>query len=298
VLFVVGAARSGTTLVDLLLGRVPGLAVVGELRYLWQRGLLEGRLCGCGRPVPECSFWRDVLTDARMDPASDPRGMVGALVALERPNAIVDMFRHHAHPDRSDQALADQVGAVLQSIAGRSGARVVVDSSKPPTYGRLLRMTPAVDLHVVHMVRDPRACAFSQQRVRSSRDRADGALMRRQPAWKAAATWDLWNLAADRLREPAPDKYLRVHYEDLVAEPEPWLRRIVRLVGLDEATVPATLPDHDLALDVQHTVAGNPVRLARSVAVRPDREWTRCMRSGPRRVVEAISRPVMAHYGY
>lgn len=33
----------------------------GEVRYLWQRGLLEDRWCGCGERFTRCPFWQDVL---------------------------------------------------------------------------------------------------------------------------------------------------------------------------------------------------------------------------------------------
>ena len=40
------------------LGEVDGFFFAGELRYLWQRGLVEDRLCGCGLPLSACPFWR------------------------------------------------------------------------------------------------------------------------------------------------------------------------------------------------------------------------------------------------
>ena len=41
-----------------LLGEVEGATALGEVSYLWERGFLENRLCGCGKPFNECSFWR------------------------------------------------------------------------------------------------------------------------------------------------------------------------------------------------------------------------------------------------
>ena len=46
VAFVSSWSRSGSTLLDLLLGRLPGFWSAGEIRYLWDRGLLEDQLCG------------------------------------------------------------------------------------------------------------------------------------------------------------------------------------------------------------------------------------------------------------
>src|SRR5215210_6485081 len=56
-----GASRSGSTLLSMLLDCLPGVVAVGELRYLWSRGLRQNMLCGCGMPFRECDFWRAVL---------------------------------------------------------------------------------------------------------------------------------------------------------------------------------------------------------------------------------------------
>ena len=63
VVYVGSWGRSGSTLLDLVLGQIPGFVSVGELRYLWERGLAERQLCGCGRPVTGCPFWGAVLEE-------------------------------------------------------------------------------------------------------------------------------------------------------------------------------------------------------------------------------------------
>ena len=54
VLYIGGFGRSGSTLVERILGQLPGFCSAGEIVFLWQRGLIDGQLCGCGVPVPEC----------------------------------------------------------------------------------------------------------------------------------------------------------------------------------------------------------------------------------------------------
>ena len=46
------------------LGQVDGFFSAGELMFLWRRGLIEGRLCGCGLPVRDCDVWTGVLDRA------------------------------------------------------------------------------------------------------------------------------------------------------------------------------------------------------------------------------------------
>src|SRR5580765_943372 len=60
VLYIGGRHRSGTTLLELMLGQIPGFFAAGELRQIWERGVVERRRCGCERSFPECPFWTEV----------------------------------------------------------------------------------------------------------------------------------------------------------------------------------------------------------------------------------------------
>ena len=65
VIYITGAGRSGSTLLSNILGQLPGAVSVGELYYLWARGLEDNILCGCGTPVRDCHFWTRVLQRMR-----------------------------------------------------------------------------------------------------------------------------------------------------------------------------------------------------------------------------------------
>ena len=64
VLYIAGPGRSGSTLLDLVLGQVDGVVSIGELRNLWYAGFHGAWPCGCGKPVTECPFWSAVLARA------------------------------------------------------------------------------------------------------------------------------------------------------------------------------------------------------------------------------------------
>jgi hypothetical protein len=64
VLYISAWGRSGSTIIDNVLGAYPEVVSVGELHHLWGRGLLWKRGCGCGKPVRSCPFWADVLDAA------------------------------------------------------------------------------------------------------------------------------------------------------------------------------------------------------------------------------------------
>src|SRR6266511_2106499 len=158
---------------------------------------------------------------------------------------------------------AGRLGAVLgplyQALQESTGCRVLVDSSKLPSYGALLEALPGVELYVLHLVRDPRATAWSWLRRKRLTDTPAPRLMQRQPPGKSAAMWMVWNLTTALLWSGGP-RYLRLRYEDLVQRPEAAVRRIAELVGESPAALPFPVPGR-VALAPTHSVAGNPGRL-------------------------------------
>src|SRR5262249_22835056 len=168
------------------------------------------------------------------------------------------------------------------------------DSSKLPTYGELLRRVPGVDLSVVHLVRDPRATAYSWSRAKPLPAR-DGSVMQRQTPLKSAALWSTWNAAAEGVWRAGP-RSLPIRYEDFIAEPRPVIERIVGLVGEAPAELPFAGPT-EVTLATTHGVAGNPSRFTTgAVPLKLDDAWRTGMRAGDRRLVTTITAPLAYRY--
>jgi hypothetical protein len=192
----------------------------------------------------------------------------------------------------------DTLSRLYRAIRDVTGSKIVVDSSKLPAYGNLLDRVPSIDLRVVHLIRDPRAAAYSWLRKKTQPDRGTPGLMERQGPLKSALLWTIWNAAAEALWQRHPERYLRLRYEDLVADPRRAVRRILRLADEHPSTLPFTGP-RTVSLRGNHTVAGNPDRLATgSVELRPDVEWLVRMRPRDLALVTAATAPLLGRYGY
>ena len=64
IVYIAGLGRSGSTILDRLLGAQPEFHSAGEVASTWSQGVLEDRLCSCGQPFSSCAFWERVrLTD-------------------------------------------------------------------------------------------------------------------------------------------------------------------------------------------------------------------------------------------
>ena len=177
VLYIASSPRSGSTILERVLGQIPGFVATGELRYLWERGLIESQLCGCGQLAPRCDFWRQCLAEWRRqipEPFSPEHvdDLLKRIMHLRHTyqQRLPVALRSGSYPSHELQAFSTLMAALFQAIARTSGANLIIDSSKLVSYGSLLLNVPGIEMHVLHLVRDSPAVVYTQKRVRERHD--------------------------------------------------------------------------------------------------------------------------------
>jgi len=303
VLYLGGWGRSGSTLLDRMAGQLPGFASLGEVREIWQSGLTENRPCGCGTPFRSCEFWTRVGIEAfggwhRLDLGE----VLRMWRSIDRPWALPLLMAPERFQawSRSLQAYVGVLDSLYRAIGRVSGARVLIDSSKLPSHGLLLRRVAGTDLRIVHLVRDSRGVAYSwAKRVRDRSGGEEGVYMERYRPLAAAARWLLYN-EPTRLFRSMELPYLLTRYEDVVEHPRESLIAVAAHAGVEVKLGDlGFVRGREVTLEVDHTVDGNPLRFAvGAVDLRLDEEWRLRMRSRDRLLVTALTLPRLRSYGY
>jgi hypothetical protein len=148
-------------------------------------------------------------------------------------------------------------------------------------------------------VRDSRGVAYSWTK-RVVRPETDGAaeMTRYSPA-RTALLWNAHNSAFALLRRcGVPVR--RVRYEEVVADPAGTLAQLAEFAGLP---LPSTMdflrvPD-EAELGPCHSAAGNPMRFTVGrLRLRPDDVWRTELPVRHRRLVSALTAPLLRVYGY
>lgn len=301
ILYIGALGRSGSTVLERLVATFPGHVAVGEVVHLWERGLKDDDLCGCGAAFSACPFWGEVGERAY---GGFGRLSADGVIALKRqvdrnrflPYLLADGRAPAAYRD----ALA-RYGAVLEplyaAIADVSGAGTIIDSSKHPSYAYVLHRAAGHDLRLVHLVRDARGVANSVRKVVVRPETGDRhAEMERLGTFTVGGRWLSHNTAFHLLAREVPTVFLR--YEDFARFPEAALREIAGLTGVADIDAHlAAMRAGTLPQPVVHSVAGNPIRLASGpVQVRLDEAWRSDLPRAERAKLATLTWPLRAAY--
>ena len=142
---------------------------------------------------------------------------------------------------------------MYEAIHEVSGGKIIVDSSKSPSYGLLLAQLGFLELHVIHLVRDSRAVAYSQQRAKIKPEIywEEQRMKVRRPS-STAVEWFLTN-ALLHLLERHP-RYTLVKYEDFVGNPRDTVLRIAAACGRPVDDLPIYPGPRSLVGRVAHSL--------------------------------------------
>jgi len=308
VLYLGGLGRSGSTLLERSLGQIDGLACIGESVHLWQRGLRDDELCGCGTAFSQCSFWQRVGKSAfggwdRVD-ADQMMRLKLSVDRSRHARRLLHAVAHRGAPVRGEFARSlrrygELLTRLYSAVLEVSGADIVVDASKHASTALVLAATPGIDLKVLHVVRDSPAVAYSWTKQIARPEAGPGEYMATWTPAQTAVHWTSENALIDRLARRGTATQ-RVRYEDFTADPRATLADLMAFLGrpdIDDAL--SFVQGSSIRLDPSHTVAGNPMRFSSGVVdVVADQAWRAAFPQQQRRLVSGLTMPLRHRYGY
>jgi len=298
VIYIVGTGRSGSTLLDRTLGQLPGVVSVGELDYISEIRLDE-QLCGCGQSFAECELWSRVEYDGDVGVNNFPMKQIDGLrQKVERNVHIPKMFF------KGDSAfyhnLADYedcLRKIYTAISQASGCGIIVDSSKDLRRLFILNRMEQINLVVIHLVRDPRAVAYSWTKTYLRPELInETAYMHQFNPIQTSWRW-LYKNTLINLTKGMFSKYIRIFYDEFVTHPKAILASFLPLIGMEPEDL-VFIEGNCLHLQKQtHTVSGNPMRFSEgTIKFRYDDAWKRKMPPIQKLAVTIISLPLEVIY--
>ena len=239
-IFVVGASRSGTTMLNRILGQHPSITAMNELHYfgdLFNFSNKEDSL-GSEKSLKHAAklfaryqrgLWNDQITEPDV---KDAKNLLKSL------------------PENSDGA--DLFHQFIEFVAIETEATLVAEQTPRNIYYAADLLNHYADARILHIIRDPRAVIASQKK-RWTRRKALNAkniplleMIREWISYHPYSMSLLWKKAYSSGRYIETDKrYMRLRFEDLVDDPEQMVIRICKFLDIPYDSNMLNIPQID-----------------------------------------------------
>lgn len=300
ILYIAGAGRSGSTVLEMILGNTPGYFSVGEILEFWGLVSRQDQVCGCGESFQACPFWSPIIRGFTENGQFDVPQMLALKAQFDRTRSLpvlklLGMTNH----EKMNQ-YQGWVKLLYDGVHKTSGDQVIVDSSKTPAHLFILSQIPEAELSVLHLVRDPRAVAYSWKK-RTKIDPqfvGDETRMAERSYLNSMLRWSLENYYIEVFSKAVKD-YVRMRYEDFTEQPYGTLVKALNKMGCTSAGTDLDfLRNSPITLKPTHSVGGNPVRFSQINAIKNNADWKKQLNGFQKTYLGLIALPQMVRYGY
>lgn len=302
VIYILGEGRSGSTLVERILGQHTNIFAAGELRHIWERSFNENQLCSCGIEFKKCDIWQEVLENFKIKNI-DTNKLIHAQEKIGRIRhffTLKSIKKNNAYTDNPYlMEIINTYYELYSAILKTTKQQYVLDASKHPIFAYLLSMHPKIDLTLLHLVRDVRGVAYSWRKKKIRPEiTTHQEFMPRYSAAYTAINWDIVNYIGNYMKKEI-DSYTLLRYEDIIQHPKVEVRNIFKLLQLADETESIFIDETTVFLNQNHTVSGNPMRFKIGpVNLALDEEWKIKMTNIDKSITNILSFPFLKKYKY
>ncbi|MEM6821297.1 MAG: sulfotransferase [Verrucomicrobiota bacterium] len=296
VLFIAGSGRSGSTLLDRLLGNLPETLSLGEVGNFGHFCLEpDDRPCSCGKPYNECCLWAPVTlvfkqTHPNVTPDSWQKLKSKTQGVRNLPFLLFPSLRSHPFQNSLEE-LTRLFETIFKSAAEQTHSHRIIDSSKGIPHALMLRESPRHHVQVLHLVRDPRAVAYSW--MRSKQDPGQNKLMPKRSLIHACLRWWRANLIVHLSTGVLPT--LRIRYEDLCLKSSATFQQISQFANVSEKHKSWPVSENKTS----HLMGGNPAKYKPlSFPIKVDEAWIEELDFFAKITITVLCLPLLLFYRY
>lgn len=258
VVYLLGAGRSGTTLMATVLDGVSWIDTLGEMHH-FPAYAKDNNYCACGKRLESCPFWSKVL--ARMgEPASYYHTIKGFCDRMEGHRRIPRLL---ISPMQTKYLQIQE--RIFSCCAESTAGDVLLDASKYIARYLMLRQSSHLRLRGVYVVRDVRGVVESFNKKVQTRKRPLAAIL----------YYLLINFFGELTFRLCKD-VIKIRYEDFISQPEATVARILDHVA-PEKEKPGTFPGQ---FQIPHIVGGNRMKSNGAIRIDPSIGWRARMSRG------------------
>lgn len=281
IIYIMGYGRSGSTLLDIVLGDNKDIVTTGALDNYFE-WVNKNLFCACGKKMDGCDYWSQVAQHNSFSKKD--------IKLVKKMESIVSFFIYKSRKKINKYKSLNN--KLLNSISLNFSKNTIVDSSKTTSdcLYRPLMLSKYCDINLkpIFLVRDPRAVVWSAMKKHGSPEREtnDFKLLR---FVRTLISWNITNLLTLIIAKVYFKGFMFIKYEDFCKNPIDELHRIEDYTRVDLEDVIQKI-NQNKSINIGHNIGGNRLRFSKSVrAIKEDNSWESHMPKLYRYIVTIIS---------
>ena len=266
-IYIASNGRSGSTLLDMLLGAQQECFSMGELQILPLEIKYEMQKCSCGQKVPQCPFWSRIIAEHKKEIDGIDYFRKGGSGKVLRGKELKEIIFDHFSSKRLKRieeygrCNRDLMKAVLKNIdKEHEKVSYLVDASKDPYRLYWLQKSGYFNISVIHIIKHPQGFVYSMTRPYRGLDRFQRSI-------RMSLRWIIENSLIEYISKKIFDKehYHKISYEVLAASPDKTLQALLNDLHCTSNT-------RAKIMETGHAISGNAMRFG-SKKITLDQQW-------------------------
>lgn len=187
--FILGSSRSGSSLFENFLSKWTGQSALGELRWFYERGVINNEKCTCGKWFLDCEYWSEIYNDISLQEFRDINKL---RQYFDNPINIIPFYFGllKSKKWKLNWNIYSSFLKILYSKILKRSEYGIIDNSKSPFYLIILKNSLKVDIEVVYFTRSVFGVVHSYSKFKKrTESRNPNEFMRRKNFFHAAIYW-------------------------------------------------------------------------------------------------------------
>ena len=266
---ILSTGHSGSTLLNLLIGTLPGVFPTGELKYLpWQisrsknelGSFKKENLCSCSKKFQQCVVWHKVI-----DSLSKQKNIDIINNPFDFKISILNSGVFRKKLNFSEKLLNKTI-----SLAIKKKYNKIIDYLKPFYINEEKNKWDLINIilrsYLLYKYRPNDTFLIINNR--KNLGYVTSQLLLDQSIEKSLKNKYKYFSKVDDILNNSKVNYLKLNYENWVKEPELYRKKIAKFLGIE-------IHDNKISIDTRknHLVAGNPIKYKGKIEIRYDEKY-------------------------
>lgn len=280
IIYILGAGRSGSTILATTLNNHREINYVGELHHFFSYVKNDSH-CSCGKTISKCKHWEKILNGLPSTYIDDPQKFEYLCNKMEYHSSI-PLHLMGFKTNREFENYKDVQEKLISSIHQQTSSKYILDSAK--YIGRFLALKKIFKNQVkgIFLVRDLRGviCSFKKN------------VQTQNSPLKTYIYYMAINMTAHLLSILPKFDIVKIRYEDIVDKPETTFHQIGNFLDLDLSDCAKKIREQK-PFKMPHIIGGNRLKASSNIIIKKDQKWLEVMPTYKRILFYLLAFPLM-----